>query len=229
VIADFEQIEIRIIAEITNDSELIAMLQAGVDVYVFVAAMILEKDHAQVSATDRQLAKSLTLAINYGMGTETFRGDVKERFGTDLSQAQVEKLFARFFELFKGIAVFHERAEVSAETATFVRTIPLGRRRWIPENLYWNQKRKLLINTPVQASASDCFKLAVVKVAELLPAEARIVNLLHDEIIVEAPKQQGIQTAIAVERGMAAAYVELFGTRIPLNAEAKICDSWAEK
>jgi putative DNA primase/helicase len=229
IIADFEQIEIRIIAEITGDPELISMLQAGVDVYVFAAAMILEKERSEISATDRQLAKSLTLAINYGMGPETFRHDVDEQFGIELSQAQVQKMLDKFFELFKGIAVFHERAEVSVETATYVRTIPLGRRRWLPETLYWNKKRKLLINTPVQASATDCFKLAVVKVAQVIPIKAHIVNLLHDEIIVETPALRSAITAELVEHAMTAAYTELFGTRIPLKVKTKISNSWAEK
>jgi DNA polymerase-1 len=205
------------------------MLQAGLDVYVFVAAMILEKERNQISPTDRQLAKSLNLAINYGAGRDTFRAEVKERFGIELSQAQADAMFARYFELFKGIEVFHERAEVSAESASLVRTFPLGRRRWIPKTLYWNQKRKLLINTPIQGAATDCFKLGVVKTAALLPARARIVNLMHDEVLAEAAEERAAQTAEALEHGMSAAYVELFGTRIPFKVKAKISNSWAEK
>ena len=232
VIADFSQIEIRVIAEITSDPELIRMLQQGIDIYVFVAAGVLGKDPVcgsaptQVSDTDRQLAKSLTLGLNYGMGPEMFQAQVADQFGLELSLEVVRDMIAKFFRLFEGIAVFHERAEVSAQSATFARTLPLGRRRWLPKELYWNTKRKLLINTPVTGSAADCFKLAVVKVADLLPANAYFVNLLHDEIIVEAQESVASQAAQALEKGMMAAYVELFGTRIPLTVRATVSDRW---
>jgi DNA polymerase-1 len=160
------------------------------------------------------------------MGPEMFQAQVADQFGLELSLEVVRDMIAKFFGLFEGVAAFHERAEVSAQSATFTRTIPLGRRRWLPKELYWNTKRKLLINTPIQGSATDCFKLAVVNVANLLPRDAYLVNLLHDEIIVEAQESVVGQAAQALEKGMTAAYVDLFDTRIPLTVRATISERW---
>ena len=193
---DLSQIEMVLIAVVTEDENLINLLQAGKDVYVAYGARIFhrkpERGPGDDEVTDllRDVAKIPTLGTCYGLTPFGFVHRIRDELGIDYEIYEAEAFFETFFEMFHGIAAYHTKAAEEAFNAESVRTIG-GTRRYLPPLIddhvgdYWpsfERRKKILVNTPIQGSGADLVIWAVNQFMPQLPAGVEIVNLVHDEV-----------------------------------------------
>jgi len=144
----------------------------------------------------------------------------------DLDQA--EHIRRQFFRTYGAIRQWHGESRNKANAgASEVRTV-LGRRRLIPETASEWERFTALVNTPVQGGCADGMKRAIVLLAKRLPAEARMISTVHDELLVEAPDDLAEEMRLLVEDTMIEAMAELF-PQVPIEVEASVVTHWGEK
>ncbi|MBI3967371.1 MAG: hypothetical protein HY329_17190 [Chloroflexi bacterium] len=176
--ADLSQIELRVIAEVAGDGRMIGAFARGEDLYRVTAGRLLGKAVAEVTKSERQLSKALTLGFCFGLGPLTLVQNAAAA-GVQVSEVEARQLRTRFFQNFPGISAWHSRQQHSEVTET--RTLT-GRRRL---DVTAFTKR---VNTPVQGSAADILKLALGFLwdsRDQCPS-ALLVNAVHDELDLEA-------------------------------------------
>ncbi|MDJ0717472.1 MAG: bifunctional 3'-5' exonuclease/DNA polymerase [Prochloraceae cyanobacterium] len=229
VIADYSQIELRIAAEIAGEAAMIEAYRNGKDLHRLTASLILDKPVEEVTKADRQIAKSANFGLLYGMGAEGFKKYAESNYGVSFTLKEAEANRNKFFKAYQGLARWHKQtkkqmyqdknARVNIETRTLA-----NRRRLMPQ-----PSPQQILNTPVQGTGADMLKLALSRLPEALKGtDARIIGIVHDEIILECPEPTA---AIAAER-ISAVMVQAgkeFLVSIPVEAEASIGDSWADK
>ncbi|NNN20471.1 MAG: DNA polymerase I [Acidimicrobiales bacterium] len=223
VSADYNQIELRLIAHLSKDPGLIYAFSNGLDVHRQVASGIYGIEPSEVTSFERSRAKMVAYGLSYGM--EAY--GLSERLGTSVSEAK--EILERFFEAFKGVATYTQSCIDSARELGYAETM-FKRRRPLPdlrasEWVRRNAAERQAMNAVVQGSAADIFKLALLSVGRKLKQEeldAAIVLQVHDEIIVEAHESIAEQVKALLEEGMANV-VEL---DIPLLVEVGIGKSW---
>ena len=214
--ADLSQIEMLIIAVVTGDPNMLAMIRAGKDIYVEYGARIFnkkpERGEGEDQITDklREIAKKPTLGIFYGQTPWGFVRVVKEELDIEYSIEEAQGFFDQYFAMFPKVAEYYEATEQNAYHAVDVRTVA-GTRRWLPPLVGepsddWEQnreflkslsyRRKILLNTPIQGSGADLVVFATNQFMPQLPSEVEVINLVHDEvdaIVTEATLRRTIQ------------------------------------
>ena len=225
VSADYSQIELVVFAHLSGDPELRRAFAEGADVHRRTASLIFGVPEAEVGPDQRRIAKTINFGVVYGMSA--FR--LANELGIGRSDAQ--KFIDAYFERYAGVRRFVEATIAAAEKDGFVRTL-LGRRRPVPSVVSRNKNEKqaaerVAVNTPIQGSAADIVKLAMLRVrralAELVP-EARLLLQVHDELIVEVPKAKAAETAALMKREMEGA-VRL---SVPLRVDVETATRWGE-
>lgn len=223
VIADYSQIELRIAAEVSGDKTMITAYKENQDLHALTASVILNKPLTEVSKTDRQIAKSANFGLLYGAGVSGFQAYAKNSYDIDLSEAEAKKIRDNFFKKYKGLARWHAKTKANLPQET--RTLA-GRRRLFPANGISPQQA---LNSPVQGTGADILKLALARLPKALEGTgALILATVHDEIILECPADSAEEVARILSSEMVAAGEEFLKT-IPVEAEASIGDSWADK
>jgi DNA polymerase-1 len=248
---DLSQIEMRVIAIHCQDERLINLLALGQDIYVEVAAEVFGRkpirgtDDDQVTDTLRSAAKTLTLGIAYGMGPRTFirrveiatrpRGSVGVP-GLVFEMEEARQFFTRFFDMFPGIARYHDEARQKALTDEYTFTVA-GQRRALPTLLedqdpfgYWPSfqfRKRCIINSPIQGSAADLFVRAVNRFAPSLTSP--VVNLVHDEIDALVTEDTARHTVQTIADAFRVSFLELFGDQLKVELEYSIGPSWGEQ
>ncbi len=229
VIADYSQIELRIAAEIAREASMIEAYRGGKDLHRLTASLILDKPVEEVTKEDRQIAKSANFGLLYGMGAEGFKKYAESNYGVSLSFNEIEAFRDKFFKVYQGLAKWHKQtkkqmyrdkgAGLNIETRTLA-----NRRRLMRE-----PSPMQLLNTPVQGTGADMLKLALSRLPEALKTTgAKIIGTVHDEIILECPEQTAAVVADILSVVMVEAGSE-FLTSVPVEAEASIGESWADK
>ena len=183
IIADYSQIELRVAAEITGDERMVQAFQKGVDLHKLTAAVITGKRIDEVNAQERQAAKAVNFGLIFGMGADGLLNYAQNTYGVAMTLDQAKGFRKRFFDYYWGIGAWHERVQRSRAMET--RTI--GKRRRV-----WNKQAPLteLLNTPVQGTAADIIKKALILIHNRLPGTgSRLFACVHDEIILEAAKR----------------------------------------
>ncbi len=223
---DYSQIELRIVAHMANDTAMLAAFQAGQDIHAATAAAILNIPLTEVTKDQRRRAKAINFGLIYGMSA----------FGlsrsTDLTLAEAEDFVAAYFRQFPGVKTYLDGLRKQAASQGYVETM-LGRRRYFPNlrnqmnpNLR-NREEREAINAPIQGTAADIMKLAMIKVPPALEAEglhARLLLQVHDELVLECPDAELLSTGKVVMRTMELAYP----LSIPLLTDAKWGRNWEE-
>ena len=204
VSADYSQIELRIMAHISRDAGLLSAFAAGEDIHRATAAEVFGADLAAVSAEQRRYAKVINFGLIYGMSAF----GLATQLGIERSAAQqyMDKYFARY----PGVAEYMRRTRESARERGYVETV-FGRRLWLPEIKSSNTARRqgaerAAINAPMQGSAADIIKLAMIAVHEWLARErlaAKLIMQVHDELVLEAPEAERAQVEAELPRLMA--------------------------
>ena len=199
LVADYDQIELRIIAHLSKDEGLVSAFEAGEDIHRSIAAGVFGVKAEKVSHEQRERAKMVTYGLAYGM--EAF--GLAQRLGSDVGEARA--IMDAYFDAFPGVKRYMDAAVTEAYAQGFTRT-ELGRIRPLPELTSSNRNVKMAaerqaMNAGIQGLAADIFKVALVRLDRRLRGEgleARIVLQVHDEVLVEAPKSEEAAVEAAV-------------------------------
>ncbi|NTW15381.1 MAG: DNA polymerase I [Candidatus Moranbacteria bacterium] len=222
---DYSQIELRVMAHVSGDEELTRAFRAGEDIHRATAALVFSVVPESVTPDMRRQAKVFNFGIMYGMSAY----GLSQRLGMPVDEAAT--FIENYFERFAGVARYMESTKASAAERGYVET-ELGRRRYVPELLSSNRAlvsagERMAINMPIQGLAADIMKLAMLRVAEILPEycdRARILLQVHDELVFEVAEDIAEGFAARARGAMEAAY-EL---SVPLIVEAKVGGNWGE-
>ena len=189
--ADYSQIELRVLAHLSGDELLVSDLEGGLDVHSATASRIFNLEPDQVTPDQRRFAKTVNFGLLYGM--TSFR--LARELGVE--RAEAEDIIERYLGRYKGIATFQQDNLASAREKGYVTTL-LGRRRFLPAiNSSDRQARqsaeRMALNTPIQGTAADIIKLAMLKVDQLISSQfpqTSMILQVHDELVFEVPKDQ---------------------------------------
>jgi len=223
--ADYSQIELRLLAHLSEDAVLIAGFAAGADIHRNTAAELFGVDPAEVTGEMRRRAKAVNFGIIYGMSPFGLASDL------GISQEEAAQYIDRYFQIHRGVKAFIERAVREAAERGYATTL-WGRRRAIPELQASNPSvrqlgERLAVNTPIQGSAADLIKLAMIAVFRRLRAEGlktRMILQIHDELLFEVPQDELARVREIVARGMEGAA----SLRVPLKVDLGVGANWAE-
>jgi DNA polymerase-1 len=225
VAADYSQIELRILAHVTRDEHLIAAFAAGEDIHRATAARVLGKPAADVDADERAMAKMVNFGIAYGMG------DFGLATRAGISRDAAKSFIAGYFERYPGIRRYIDTIKEEARTNGSV-TTQLGRRRPIPELRAGNPAlraagERAAINHPIQGTAADVIKIAMIRLAPRLAEaglKARLVLQVHDELLLEVPNGEIDRLVPILVDTMEGA----LALDVPLTVEVKSGPRWDE-
>ena len=203
VSADYSQVELRVLAHVSQDPALLEAFRNGEDIHARTAALVYDLPPDQVSPDQRRNAKTINFGLIYGMGAQKLAQELK------VSTTQAKDFIARYFERLQGLKEFYEGVEASARKHGFVTTLG-GRRRLLPDiNSASGQAaalaRRQAINTVIQGSAADIIKLAMLAVARderLRELDARLLLQVHDELLLEVPADAAEEAGALVARLM---------------------------
>ncbi|WP_211451654.1 DNA polymerase I [Collimonas antrihumi] len=225
VSADYSQIELRIMAHISGDENMLRAFAEGVDIHRATAAEIFGATAAEVTSEQRRYAKVINFGLIYGMSAFGLAGNL----GIERAAAQmyIEKYFMRF----AGVKQFMDMTRVQAKAQGYVETV-FGRRLWLPEINSPNGQRRqgaerAAINAPMQGTAADLIKLSMIAVQNWIETEkltSKMVMQVHDELVLEVPQDE---LALVREKlpQLMAGVAEL---KVPLIAEVGVGKNWDE-
>lgn len=228
VAADYSQVELRILAALSGDETLRAVFAAGGDIHAATAAYLFDKEPEEVSSDERRVAKTVNFGTVYGISAF----GLASRIGMGRTEAQ--EFIDRYFERYGAVRAYFDRVLEGAAETGYVETL-LGRRRYFPELLEGarvdHQSRaraeREAINAPLQGSAADITKRAMLDLHDALEAEglrARLLLQVHDELVLEAPEDERDAVARLTRDRMAGA-AELDG--VELVVDVSTGPSWA--
>ncbi len=223
--ADYSQIELRILAHVANDEEMINAFLSGEDIHTFTASQVFGVPIERVTPELRKRAKAVNFGIVYGISEFSLAGDL------GITRKEASAYIKNYFERYKGISSYLSNAVSSAKSLGYAQTV-FGRIRQIPE--LTAQKfpirqfgERVAMNSPIQGSAADIIKLAMIRVHSALKSEgldARLILQIHDELIIEAARSCADRAAEILRREMEG----VVSLRVPLTVELNIGDSWYE-
>lgn len=228
VVADYSQVELRAAAAIAGETRMIDAYRRGDDLHRATAAAVLGKESAGVTKEDRQLAKAVNFGLLYGQSHKGLVRYAATSYGVTMSEDQADSIRRTFFRTYGHLRQWHGESHVRAEKGVEEIRTALGRRRLIPPVASEWERFTALVNTPVQGGCADGMKQAIVLVASRLPDGAQIISTVHDELIVEAQESIAEQVRGILESTMREAMADLF-PQVPIEVEAKVCQSWGEK
>lgn len=222
---DYSQIELRMLAHMSGDAVLIDAFQKGEDIHQRTASEVFGVPISDVTSDQRAAAKAINFGLLYGMGARRLSQEL------GISNADAARYIEQYFERIAGVKPFLDTLVSAAQESGFAQTIA-GRRRPIPE-LSSGQKmmqamgERLAMNTPIQGSAADLIKIAMIRIQTRLAAEkfrARMLLQVHDELVFEAPPEE-VDRVEALAREEMEAVWEL---SVPLVVEFERGPNWAE-
>ncbi|QWE24365.1 DNA polymerase I [Polynucleobacter sp. AP-Elch-400A-B2] len=222
--ADYSQIELRIMAHIAEDENLLAAFAAGKDVHQATAAEIFGVPLESVNSEQRRYAKVINFGLIYGMSAFGLAGNL----GIERSAAQ--NYIAKYFDRYPGVAQYMERTRLEARENGYVETV-FGRRLWLPEIKSSGPRRqgaeRAAINAPMQGTAADLIKLAMIAVENWLEKEqlkTRMLLQVHDELVFDVPLDE-LELLQAKLPDLMCKVAEL---KVPLVVGIGIGDNWEE-
>jgi DNA polymerase-1 len=221
--ADYSQIELRILAHVSGDEHLKEAFARKADIHRETAARVLKKDAADVTPDERSMAKMVNFGIAYGMS------DYGLSTRANIPREEAQAFINNYFATYSGISYYMLHIKETARQKGYVSTL-LGRRRWIPELEARNPSlrgagERMAINMPIQGTAADITKIAMIRLADRLRADglrARMVLQVHDELLLEVPRTELAAVAPVVRDTMTTA----LPLDVPLDVELKSGDNW---
>ncbi len=225
VIADYSQIELRIMAKLSGDPRMQEAYRNGEDLHRLTASLVTGVPLEAVSKDQRQLAKAVNFGLIYGMSAAGLRAYAANAYGASMTPEEAQGARRRFFQAYAGVAAFHRRQDGEARRARETRTL-LGRaHRWpgtamgLPE----------LANCPDQGTGADILKRAMARIRPLLlRTGSALVACIHDELVVEAPADRAEEVRDEVQAAMIGAGADLLDP-IPVEVEVAVGSTWADK
>jgi DNA polymerase-1 len=211
-----------VLAHLAEDPELIDAFSTNSDVHARTAALVLGKKQDEVTADERRAAKVINFGVIYGMGESA----LAKQLG--IAREEAARFIAAYFERYAGVARFMERTVKAATQGEAVRTL-LGRRRFLP-NLHSANRalrfeaERIARNTPIQGTAADILKLAMIGLGGDEVPGARMVLTVHDELVFEVEEASVEAAAKSIREAMEGA----MKLRVPLLVDVGWGKSWAE-
>jgi DNA polymerase-1 len=223
--ADYSQVELRLLAHLAEDPGLMKAFNEGADVHRRTAALIGGVDEEEVTPQMRYRAKAINFGVIYGMGARALARQI------DVSVKEASTFIATYFETYPGVRSFIDSTVELARQQGWVETL-LGRRRLLPDinstnNRIRSFQERVAVNTPIQGTAADLIKLAMIRIQQQLDAAGSPALLLlqvHDELVLEVPEGKLDETREIVSAGMESA-LEL---KVPLVVDVHSGRNWAE-
>ena len=225
VSADYSQIELRVLASLSQDPVLVNAYQNDLDIHALTASELFDKKIDDVTKAERQIAKSINFGIVYGMGSQKLSREVH------ISKQEAKQFLEKFNQRFPVLAQWLDDNGIKARQTGVIHTV-LGHRRIIDEFLSPNKMiqaagDRIAANSPIQGSASDIVKCAMLRLQSLLAqndSKARIILQIHDELLLETPIDELEQTkAILID-----AMTNACDIGIPLKIDLKVGNNWAD-
>jgi DNA polymerase-1 len=224
VAADYSQIELRIMAHLSGDKGLLTAFEKGEDIHKATAAEVFGVSLAEVSGDQRRSAKAINFGLIYGMSAFGLARQL------DVGRNQAQDYIDRYFERYPGVLKYMDNIRKQAHDDGYVETL-FGRRLYLPEINARNKQlqqgaERTAINAPMQGTAADIIKLAMLSVEDWLLAEhadnARMIMQVHDELILEVKES----VLDAVCKGLASRMSAAASLDVPLLVEAGVGDNW---
>ena len=223
--ADYSQIELRIMAHIAEDENLLAAFKEGKDVHQATAAEIFGIPLEDVNSEQRRYAKVINFGLIYGMSAFGLAGNL------GIERAAAQNYIAKYFDRYPGVAQYMERTRLEARENGYVETV-FGRRLWLPEIKGSNGPRRqgaerAAINAPMQGTAADLIKLAMIAVEDWLEQEKLKTKLLlqvHDELVFDVP----VDEIDRLQAKLPDLMCNVAQLKVPLVVSIGIGDNWEE-
>lgn len=221
--ADYSQIELRVLAHIADDKTMQQAFCSGEDIHTATAAQVFGVDKSQVTPLMRRHAKAVNFGIVYGISEFSLAEDI------GVSRYEAREYIDNYLANYHGVRDYMKTVVADAREKGYTETL-YGRRRYIPELKSSNYNirqgaERIALNTPIQGTAADLMKLAMIRVENALNQqfpEAKLLLQVHDELIVECPEEIAPQVAALVSGEME----HVADLKVPLTAEAKFGKSW---
>ena len=223
--ADYSQIELRVLAHIAGDTAMLDAFESGQDIHTVTASQVFGVPVEAVTPLQRRHAKAVNFGIVYGISEFSLAEDI------GVSRYEAKAYMDSYLANYHGVRTYMKQVVLDAREKGYTETV-YGRRRYIPElsssnfNIRSGAER-IALNTPVQGTAADLIKLAMIRVDKALRRqypEAKLLLQVHDELIVECPEAMAAEVAALVSREME----QVAQLSVPLTAEAKWGQSWYE-
>jgi DNA polymerase-1 len=223
--ADYSQIELRVLAHIAGDQTMQKAFSDGSDIHTVTASQVFNVSPEQVTPLQRRHAKAVNFGIVYGISEFSLAEDI------GVSRYEAKAYIENYLANYPGVREYMKQVVVDAREKGYTRTM-FGRRRYIPElsssnfNIRQGAER-IALNTPIQGTAADLIKMAMIRVDNALAKEypdAKLLLQVHDELIVECPEEIADSVAKLVSEQME----QVARLNVPLLAEAKWGKSWFE-
>ena len=223
--ADYSQIELRLLAHLSGDPELLAAFDRGDDIHTLTAAQIFKVLPLMVTPDMRREAKVVNFGVLYGMSPYGLARELK------IDRATAKDYIDNYFATYAQVKIYFEQLVAAAEKLGYVSTM-LGRRRYLPEINSRNphrreMARRMAVNSPIQGSAADLIKLAMIKLDHRLQTEgweSKMIMQVHDELVFEVVPNE-VESLREMVRGEMTGVVSL---RVPLLVEIGVGENWQE-
>lgn len=221
--ADYSQIELRILAHVANDKAMIDAFNNHVDIHALTASQVFNMPLEMVTPIMRSRAKAVNFGIVYGIGAFSLSNDI------GVSVKEADSYIKSYLDTFSGVRSYMEKVIKEAHEKGYVETL-LGRRRELPELASSNHNirkfgERAARNTPIQGTAADVIKIAMIKVRDRLLKEkmkSKLILQVHDELIVEAPKEEARRAGEILKEEMEGA----MDLSVKLEADVHSGDTW---
>ncbi|HIE28434.1 TPA: DNA polymerase I, partial [Candidatus Poribacteria bacterium] len=223
--ADYSQIELRILAHLSKDERLVEAFEKDEDIHSHAASLVFDVSVEEVTDEMRSRAKTMNYGIVYGIGAMRLANELK----IDVHEAQA--FIDNYFQTYAGVKAYFDRTIQEATEKGYVMTL-MGRRRYVPEIQGGNRNirafgERIAINTPVQGTAADLIKVAMLKVADYLKStnkQTKMVLQVHDELVFEAPKDELKEVTEELRRIMEVA----LPMDVPIKVDVGVGQNWLE-
>ncbi|MGC8788071.1 MAG: DNA polymerase, partial [Anaerolineae bacterium] len=226
--ADYSQVELRILAHVSGDENLLAAFRRGEDIHASTASRILGVPIEQITPEMRRLAKTINFGLIYGMS------DWGLAARTELSQEEAAQFIAKYFAQYPRVQQYLARIKQQAAEQGYVETL-LGRKRYFPElksgsKAHGSLKaaaQRMAINHPIQGTAADIIKIAMIRLHDELQnrhLRSKMILQVHDELVLEVPDDELETVSSLVKSVMENAYP----LDAPLRVDIKIGQNWGE-
>jgi len=223
--ADYSQIDLRVLAHMSGDENLIKAFVEGVDMHTVTAASIFKVPEDKVDSVLRRRAKAVNFGIVYGISDFGLARD------TGVSRKEAREYIKKYLDTYPGVRRYMKEVVDAARINGYVTTV-LGRRRYLPDLLSSNYQvramaERMALNTPIQGSSADIIKLAMIEIDRRLKEEnipARMLLQVHDELVFEVDEKRVSDLALAVKRCMESALT----LRVPLTVTIEIGPNWLD-
>jgi DNA polymerase-1 len=225
--ADYSQVELRVLAHISKDEALLDAFRNDQDIHQTTAAAVYNIPVEEVDYNQRRFAKAVNFGLIYGMGAFRLARD------SDLTMQEAEEYIDAYFDRFPGIRKYLDDTKLKARTDGYVETL-LGRRRYFP--IFRSRQRvnrqvemraeREAVNHPIQGTAADILKIAMIRLHDKLNAgfQARMLLQVHDELVLEVPEKEMDEVRSLVIDIMSEAYP----LDVPLKVDASTGKNWLE-